>query len=85
MINKSKLAVIAAVLAAGVASPAFAQSFDPTDGTGNDLPAYYGPRGGLHHGSSFSSRIAVHRRGQERIAARRTIGSRAELHGGIGT
>ena len=84
MINKSKLALIAAVLAAGVASPAFAQSFDPTDGTGNDLPAYYGPRGGLHYGS-HTSRIAVQRSGHERIAARRTIGSPAELHGGIRT
>jgi hypothetical protein len=84
MINKSKLALIAAVLAAGIASPAFAQSFDPTDGTGNGLPAYYGPRGGLHYGS-LPFRIAVQRSGHERIAARRTIGSPAELHGGIRT
>jgi hypothetical protein len=84
MINKSKLALIAAILAVGIASPAFAQSFDPTDGTGNGLPAYYGPRGGLHYGS-LPSRIAVQWSGHERIAARRTIGSPAELHGGIRT
>jgi hypothetical protein len=84
MINKSKLALIAAVLAAGIASPAFAQSFDTTDGTGNEFPAYYGPHGGLHYGS-LPSRIAVHRSGHERIAARRTIGSWAELQGGCRT
>jgi hypothetical protein len=84
MINKSKLALIAAALAAGIASPAFAQSFDTTDGTGNGLPAYYGPRGGLHYGP-LPSRIAVHRGGHERIVERRAIGSHAELHGVIGT
>jgi hypothetical protein len=45
MINKSKLAVIAALLAVSVASPAFAQSFSKGDGTGNELPFAYGPGG----------------------------------------
>ena len=84
MIEKSRLMFIITVVAVCIASPAFAQSFDPTDGTGNGLPAYYGPRGGLHYGS-LTSRIAVQRSGHERIAARRTIGSPAELHGGIRT
>jgi hypothetical protein len=35
MIRKSKLALIAAVAAAGVAAPALAQSFDPDAGTSN--------------------------------------------------
>ena len=42
MISKSKIALIAA-LAVSVASPAFAQSFDKSDGTGNELPFAYGP------------------------------------------
>ncbi len=35
MTNNSKLAVIVAVVALGIAAPAFAQSFDPDAGTGN--------------------------------------------------
>jgi hypothetical protein len=35
MANNSKLALIAAVIALGIASPTFAQSFDPDAGTGN--------------------------------------------------
>jgi hypothetical protein len=35
MTNNSRLALIAAVVALGVASPALAQSFDPDAGTGN--------------------------------------------------
>jgi hypothetical protein len=42
MISLSKLALIAAVTAA-IATPAFAQSFDPEAGTGNALPFAYTP------------------------------------------
>jgi hypothetical protein len=42
MITKSKLALIAAIAVMTVASPAFAQSYDPADGTGNALPFAYG-------------------------------------------
>jgi hypothetical protein len=45
MINKSKFIMIAAVMTIAVASPAFAQSFSPGDGTGNVLPFAYGPGG----------------------------------------
>ena len=45
MINTSKLALIAVVAAMSVASPAFAQSFDRSSGTGNELPFAYGPGG----------------------------------------
>ena len=41
MINKTKIALIAA-LAVGIASPAFAQSFNTAEGTGNELPFAYG-------------------------------------------
>lgn len=43
MIRKSKLALIAAVAAAGVAAPALAQSFDPDAGTGNLVGANSAP------------------------------------------
>jgi hypothetical protein len=43
--------VIAAVIAALThAAPAFAQSFNRTEGTGNELPSYYDGNGGLHVG-----------------------------------
>ncbi len=44
MINTSKLALIAVLAAMSVASPAFAQSFNKGDGTGNELPFAYGPK-----------------------------------------
>src|SRR5580704_10267185 len=44
MFSKSKIALIAA-LAVSIASPAFAQSFNKSDGTGNELPFAYGPGG----------------------------------------
>ena len=50
MITKSKIAVIAAVLGMVSASPAFAQSFNRTEGTGNSLPMYYDSQGGEHCG-----------------------------------
>ena len=45
MIKTSKLALIAVLAAMSVASPAFAQSFNKSDGTGNELPFAYGPGG----------------------------------------
>ncbi len=41
MTTKSKLAVMLAVATLGMASPAFAQSFDPAIGTGNNTPFSY--------------------------------------------
>jgi hypothetical protein len=48
MLTKPKIAVIAAVLGMVSASPAFAQSFNRTEGTGNSLPMYYDSQGGEH-------------------------------------
>jgi hypothetical protein len=45
MIKTSKLALIAMLAAMSVASPAFAQSFNKGDGTGNNLSFAYGPNG----------------------------------------
>jgi hypothetical protein len=50
MLPKSKIAVIAAVLGMVSASPAFAQSYNRTEGTGNSLPSYYDSQGGQHCG-----------------------------------
>ena len=50
MSTRSKLIVAAAIAMLGFASPAFAQSFNRTDGTGNELPSYYDSQGGLHAG-----------------------------------
>jgi hypothetical protein len=57
MINKSKLALIA-VLAVGMASPAFAQSFNQADGTGNVLPFAYSVGGArpVYGPTAFSAR-----------------------------
>jgi hypothetical protein len=45
MINTSKLALIAVLAVMSAATPAFAQSFNKGDGTGNNLPFAYGPGG----------------------------------------
>lgn len=64
MINKPALSLFIAVAALGIASPVLAQSFDKTDGTGNELPAYYDAYGGLHFGTARrNDRIAGHRNG----------------------
>jgi hypothetical protein len=76
MINKSKLAVIAAVLAVSVASPAFAQSFNKGDGTGNELPFAYGPGGTKPTWTVApqSEQIAVREHGRNRVAVVGTNG-----------
>jgi hypothetical protein len=77
MLTKSKIAVIAAVLGMVSASPAFAQSFNRPEGSGNSLPSYYDSRGGLHCGRLAAcigippqqSRIAAHRSGLNGLAS----------------
>jgi hypothetical protein len=74
MINKSKLALIAALLAMSVASPTLAQSFDKSDGTGNSLPFAYGP-GGTHPTWTFApqnKQIAARPNNAGRVAVRQT-------------
>lgn len=76
MIKMSKLALIAAVTAVTVASPALAQSFNPRDGTGNVMPLQYqGTDGGrtawvASPSSRGNERIAVRRNGAEQFAVR---------------
>jgi hypothetical protein len=57
------------------ASPAFAQSFDPSDGTGNELPSYYGPHGGLHAGIVPRNQTAAHQSGLNAFASVNGIAS----------
>ena len=45
MKKKITLALIVALVTTGVASPVFAQSYNPGDGTGNVLAFAYGPGG----------------------------------------
>jgi hypothetical protein len=48
MSTRSKLIVAAAIAVLGLASPAFAQSFNSPEGSGNSLPMYYDSQGGKH-------------------------------------
>jgi hypothetical protein len=48
VVAKSKIVVIAAIAALSYAAPVFAQSFNRTEGTGNELP--YDSNGGPHAG-----------------------------------
>ena len=80
MINKSKLALIAALVAMSAASPALAQSFNKGDGTGNNLPFTYGQNGTKPAWTvapesaqtaarqSNAGKVAVHQNGHARFA-----------------
>jgi hypothetical protein len=72
MSTKSKFIVAAAIAMLGLASPAFGQSFNRSDGTGNELPAYYDKDGGLHAGVALEQKqVAVHRTGLSAFAKRK--------------
>jgi hypothetical protein len=64
MTRVSKLAVIAAIIAA-IATPAFAQSFDPEVGSGNVAPFSYAPS------IVQNNKVATHQTSQGKIAAHR--------------
>ena len=64
MLTKSKLIAAATIAAIGLAVPAFAQSFNRPEGTGNVLPSYYDRSCGLHAGiAPQQNQIAAHRSG----------------------
>jgi hypothetical protein len=50
MSTRSKFIVAAAIAVLGLASPASAQSYNRTEGSGNSLPMYYDSQGGQHCG-----------------------------------
>jgi hypothetical protein len=69
MSTRSKFVVAAVIAILGLATPAFAQSFNRSDGTGNELPSYYDRGGGLHAGIVPQPRqIAIHRNGSNAFA-----------------
>jgi hypothetical protein len=64
MMSISKLALFAAIAAAGIASPALAQSFDPEAGSGNVAPFSYAPI------TTQNDTVAVRQISRGKIAAR---------------
>jgi hypothetical protein len=50
MVQKTKIALIAALTGLSLASPARSQAFSSSYGTGNPTPSYFGEDGGLRHG-----------------------------------
>jgi hypothetical protein len=64
MIKFSTFAVIATVAAAGIASPALAQSFDPEAGSGNVVPFSYAPT------PAQNDRVAVRQTSHAKVAGR---------------
>ena len=86
MINMSKLALIAALAATSVASPAFAQSFNKGDGTGNNLSFAYGP-GGTKPAWTVApqnEQIAVRQSNAGKVAVRQTGNARFAVTGTSG-
>ena len=77
MLTKSKLIAAATIAALGLASPASAQSYNRTEGSGNSLPMYYDSQGGQHCGRLAACagippqqiQIAAHRSGQSAFAS----------------
>jgi len=63
MSTRSKFIVATAIAMLGLASPAFAQSFNRSDGTGNELPSYYDSQGGLHAGVAYTQQNLIAARG----------------------
>ena len=61
MMNKWKLITIFTVATIGIASPAFAQSYDPDEGTGN-LVAW------SHQGTDSRKQAAINRNGIDAFA-----------------
>jgi hypothetical protein len=64
MMTISKFALIAAIAAAGIASPAWAQSFDPEAGSGNVVPFSYAPI------TAQNDAVAARQKSQGKVAAR---------------
>jgi hypothetical protein len=70
MSTRPKFIVAAAIAVLGLASPAYAQSFNRPEGTGNSLRAYYDSQGGLHTGSAPRQvQIAADRSGLNAFAS----------------
>jgi len=86
MINTSKLAIIAVLAAMSVASPAFAQSFNKGDGTGNELPFAYGPNGTKPAWTVApqNEQVAARQSNAGKVAVRQTAHARFAVVGATG-
>ena len=86
MINTSKLAFIAVLAAMSVASPAFAQSFNKGDGTGNNLSFAYGPNGTKPTWTVMpqNEQTAVRQSNAGKVAVRQTGHNRFAVTGSSG-
>ena len=86
MINTSKFALIAVLAAMSVASPAFAQSFDRSSGTGNELPFAYGPGGTKPTWTvpPQNEQVAVRESNTGKVAVRQTGHARFAVSGTSG-
>lgn len=69
MIRISRIALVA-IGVAGIAAPAFAQSFDPDVGTGNIVPFSVGPA--IVASTMHPATVAVHRARRHAIATRQS-------------
>jgi hypothetical protein len=82
MSTKSNFIVAAAIAMIGLASPASAQSYNRTEGSGNSLPMYYDSQGGQHCGRLAACtgiapqqiQIAAHRSALYAFAGVRRVG-----------
>ena len=82
MLRISKLALVAAVTAVTIASPALAQSFNPRDGTGNALPLQYqadGDRNGWT-ASQPDVQVAARKGSPVQVAARASGSAQVAAH-----
>ncbi len=52
MVPKSRILFVATIVALSHAEPVCAQSFNRTEGTGNELPSYFDSSGGFHAGNA---------------------------------
>jgi hypothetical protein len=82
VLAKSKIVVIAAIAALSYAAPAFAQSFNRSDGTGNELPSYYDSNGGLHAGIAPQNtrRLYAFASGRHAISGSLTLAQMEQRH-----
>ena len=81
MIKKTTLALVAALAVTSFASPVFAQSFDPSVGTGHVLPFAYGA-GGIKQRSVAVPPVALNAGPQRQAAGRDGYHSFASIPSG---
>jgi hypothetical protein len=79
MTKTSMLMLAAALIAASIASPALAQSFNPRDGTGNVMPLQYQ---GTDGGRTAWTMTPRNERANVQVAARKSNSQQVAAHHG---